>query len=121
MDPALPAIDGDFGPRAPIAVHPGWVMVRPAGSHLGVQHRDAARTTAGAYRARNRKRSGVLACCRRRAVDRPQDTVAAASFQKSESSGVAHSLGSDCRSDPGNTSVCGRLIMLCKISPTIER
>ena len=35
--------------------------------------------------------------------------------------GLAHILGSDCRSDPGETSVGGRLIMLCRSSPTIER
>ena len=34
---------------------------------------------------------------------------------------LAHILGSDCRSDPGETCVGGRLIMLCRSSPTIAR
>ena len=37
------------------------------------------------------------------------------------SAGLAYILGSDCRSEPGETFVGGRLIMLCRISPTIAR
>ena len=34
---------------------------------------------------------------------------------------VAHILGSDCRSEPGEIVIGGRLIMVCRISPTIAR
>ena len=51
MDRALPAVDGDLGPCASIAVHHRWLVVRPARRHLGVQHRPAARPPADLYRA----------------------------------------------------------------------
>ena len=37
------------------------------------------------------------------------------------SAGMAHILGSDCRSEPGETCVGDWLIMLCRRSPTIAR
>ena len=55
------------------------------------------------------------------AMHRPQGAVAAAGRADLESAAVAHILGSDCRSDPGETCIGGRLIMLCRISPTIAR
>jgi len=39
VDRELPAFDGDLGPRASIAVHPRWFVVRPARRHLGIQYR----------------------------------------------------------------------------------
>jgi predicted MPP superfamily phosphohydrolase len=54
MDRELPAFDGDLGPRASIAVHPGRFVVRPARRHLGIQYRAAARPPTGLYRARYR-------------------------------------------------------------------
>src|SRR3954471_17055854 len=39
MDHAVPALDGDLGPCASIAVHYRWLVVRPARSDLGVQNR----------------------------------------------------------------------------------
>ena len=64
---------------------------------------------------------GVLAAGRRRAMHRPQRAVAAAGCGDHRSAGVAYILGSDCRSEPGETCVGGRLIMLCRMSPTIAR
>ena len=49
---------------------------------------------------------------RRRCAGRPRRSTIAA---------LAHILGSDCRSEPGETCDGGRLIMLCRSSPTIER
>ena len=78
VDRALPALDGDLGPRAPVALHSRRLVVRPARRHLGVQHRPAARPPAGLHRARYRRRDGVLAFGRRGAIDRPQGAAAAA-------------------------------------------
>ena len=72
MDRALPAVDGDLRPCAPVALHPRWFVVRPARLDLGVQHRAAARPAAGLHRARHRRRQGVLAGGRRRAGHRPR-------------------------------------------------
>src|SRR3954467_16007155 len=43
MDHAVPALDGDLGPCASIAVHYRWLVVRPARPDLGLQHRVATR------------------------------------------------------------------------------
>ena len=91
------------------------------GDDLGIQHRPAARPSAGLHRARSRRGRGVLACGRRRATHRPARAVAAAGGADRESAAVAYILGSDCRSEPGETCDGGRLIMLCRSSPTIER
>ena len=100
---------------------PDGSWYRPARRHLGVQCRPAARPPAGPYRARYRRGRGVLARGRRGAMHRPQGAVAAAGFAGRRSAGMAHILGSDCRSEPGETFIGGRLIMLCRISPTIAR
>ena len=50
----LPAVDGDLGPRASVALHPRRLLVRPARHHLGIQHRPAARPPTGLHRARPR-------------------------------------------------------------------
>src|SRR5229473_4723071 len=63
----------------------------------------------------------VLAAARRRAMHRPQRAIAAAGRADQQSAGVAYILGSDCRSEPGEILIGGRLIMLCRISPTIAR
>ena len=52
---------------------------------------------------------------------RPARAFAAAGGGNREPAALAHILGSDCRSEPGETWVGGRLIMLCRSSPTIER
>src|SRR5216684_3478664 len=49
MDRASPALDGDLRPCAPVAVHSGWIVVRPAGPDLGVQHRPSAGPATHAY------------------------------------------------------------------------
>ena len=54
MDRAVPAVDGDLGPCASVALHPRRLMVRPARHDLGIQHRPAARPSAGLHRARPR-------------------------------------------------------------------
>src|SRR6266853_1560075 len=89
--------------------------------HLGVQPRPSTRPPAGAYRARYRQQYRVLAAARRRAMHRPQRAIAAACRADQQSSGVAYILGSDCRSEPGEILIGGRLIMLCRISPTIAK
>ena len=45
---------GDLGPRASVALHPRRLVVRPARRDLGLQHRPAARPSAGLHRARSR-------------------------------------------------------------------
>jgi len=99
MDRAVSTVDGDLRPRASIAVHPRRLMVRSARRHLGVQCRPAARPPAGMHRARHRRRRGVLDIGGQRAMHRPQGAVAAAGGADHQSAGVAHILGSDCRSD----------------------
>ena len=64
---------------------------------------------------------GLLASGRRRAMHRPARAIAATGHANSRSAALAHILGSDCRSEPGETCDGGRLIMLCNSSPTIER
>jgi Icc-related predicted phosphoesterase len=101
---------GDLGPCASIALHPSGLVVRPAWRHLDLQRRASAGSSAGLHRARHRRWHGILAIGRRRTIYRSRRAVAAAQI-----------LGSDCRSEPGETCCRGRLIMLCKISPTISR
>src|SRR5712671_7247819 len=96
-------------------------MVRPAWRHLGVQYRPAAGPSAGLYRARHRRRHGVLVAGRRCAIYRPESAADAPGRTDRAAAGLAHILGSDCRSEPGETSVGDRLIMLCRRSPTIAR
>src|SRR4051794_8881807 len=43
MDHAVPALDGDLGPCASVAVHYRWLVVRSARRELGLQHRSATR------------------------------------------------------------------------------
>ncbi len=89
---------------------------------IWVHHAPPANSpTAGAYRARYRQQYRVLAAARRRAIHRPQRAIAAAGRAGQPSAGVAHILGSDCRSEPGEILIGGRLIMLCRISPTIAK
>ena len=54
-------------------------------------------------------------------IDRPQGAAAAAGRADRDRTALAHILGSDCRSEPGETCDGGRLIMLCRSSLTIER
>src|SRR3979409_1771330 len=68
MDQQLPAVDGDLGPRASIAVHIRRLLVRSTGRDLGIQCRPATWPSAGIYRARYRARHGVLAVGRRCAM-----------------------------------------------------
>ncbi len=63
----------------------------------------------------------LLAGGGRSAVDRSQRAGAAAGCSRRQAAGLAHILGSDSRSDPGATCCGGRLIMLCRTSPTISR
>jgi len=121
MDRAASAVDGDLGPCAPVALHPRWLVVRSSRFDLGVQHRAAARTSADLHRARYGRWQGVLARGRRRAGHRSEGAAAAAGRTGRTSADVAYILGSDCRSDPGETCIGGKLIMLCRSSPTIER
>src|SRR5712675_900889 len=76
---------------------------------------------AGTYRARHRQRHRLLVTARLRAIHRPQCAVAATGCGDHQSPGVAYILGSDCRSEPGEIVIGGRLIMVCRISPTIAR
>ena len=121
MDRKLPAFHGDLGSCASIALHPRRLMVRSTWRYLGVQRRPSGRPPARPYRTRYRRGSGILARGRRRAIYRTQRAVAAAGRTGRRAGGVAHILGSDCRSEPGETFIGGRLIMLCRISPTIAR
>src|SRR5437667_66014 len=57
----------------------------------------------------------------RRALHRPEGAARSAGPADRAAAGLAHILGSDCRSEPGETSDGGRLIMLCRRSPTIAR
>ncbi len=78
MDHAVPAVDGDLGPCAPVALHQGRLVVRPAGPDLGLQRRPATRPAADLHRARPRREQGVLAGGGRGAVDRSQRAAEAA-------------------------------------------
>ena len=93
----LPAVDGDLGSRASVALHPRRLLVRPARYHLGIQHRPAAWPPTGLHRARPRSGGGLLASGRRRAMHRPARAIAAAGNAYTGSAALAHILGSDCR------------------------
>ncbi len=62
---------------------PDWFVVRSARRHLGVQCRPAARPAAGLYRARHRRRRGVLAVGGSHTIDRPQGAAASARPRRS--------------------------------------
>src|SRR5947209_4468460 len=64
---------------------------------------------------------GVLAVGGSRAIDRSEGAADAPGRAARGRAALAHNLGSDCRSEPGETGVGGRLIMLCRRSPTIAR
>ena len=121
MDRALPALDRDLGPCTSIALHSGRIVVRSTGRDLGLQYRPPAWPAADAYRARYRAGHGILACRRRATMDRPQRADEAAGSADRRAAGLAYILGSDCRSDPGETCWGGRLIMLCRSSLIISR
>src|SRR3954452_10937586 len=121
MDHAVPTLDGDLGPCASVAVHYRWLVVRPARPDLGLQHRPATRPSADIYRAGPRCGQGVLACRRRGAIDRSWRAAEAACRSDRGAARLAHILGSDCRSEPGETSSGGKLIMLWSTSPTMAR
>lgn len=55
------------------------------------------------------------------AVDRSRCAAEAAGCLCRGAAGLAHILGSDCRSEPGETSTGGRLIMLWSTSLTMAR
>src|SRR5258708_8012133 len=98
MDRASPAVAGDLGPCAPVALHSERRVVRPARRDLVVQHRPPAGPSADAYRARHRARRGVLARGGRPAMDRPAFAAAAARRAGLRSAGLADVAGPDSRS-----------------------
>ena len=121
MDRALPALDGDLGPCAPVALHPRRLVVRPARRtwvfNTGLQ---PGRPPVYIVLDIDEGAAFWLPAGDAQCIDL-QRAAAAAGRADHKSAAVAHILGSDCRSDPGETCIGGRLIMLCRISPTMAR
>src|SRR5258708_37025124 len=89
MDRASPTVAGDLGPCAPVALHSGRLVVRPAGRDLGLQPRPPAGPSADAYRARHRARRGVLARAGGPTMDPPEFGAAPARRQHLRPTGLA--------------------------------
>ena len=122
MDHAVPAVDRDLRPRAPVALHQGWLVVADRLGESWVFNTGLQPGRPPTYIVLDLDANKAFWLAgRRSAMDRPQRAAEAARHAHRCAAGLAHILGSDCSPSLARPSTGGRLIMLWSTSPTMAR